>query len=91
MSFWGSTVYHKRQWRKSKKPLDEWDMPTIQNYHSNSTALHLHINGVVEAYNKNIKRVLRQMIENYKSLHENLPYGLLGYRTTIQTSTGETS
>ncbi|XP_049387779.1 uncharacterized protein LOC125852094, partial [Solanum stenotomum] len=41
------------------------------------------MNGVVEAANKNIKR----MIDNYKCWHENLPYVLLGYRTTIRTST----
>ncbi|XP_049358917.1 uncharacterized protein LOC125823617 [Solanum verrucosum] len=48
------------------------------------------MNGVVEAANKNIKRIVRKMIDNYKCWHENLPYALLGYRTTIRTSTGVT-
>nr|XP_010314409.2 uncharacterized protein K02A2.6-like [Solanum lycopersicum] len=58
--------------------------------HRNSTAYHPQMNGAVEAANKNIKRILRKMIDNYKCWHENLPYALLGYRTTIRTSTGAT-
>ncbi|XP_060177846.1 uncharacterized protein LOC132607785 [Lycium barbarum] len=49
------------------------------------------MNGVVEAANKNIKRILRKMIDNYKGCHEQLPYALLGYRTTARTSTGATT
>ena len=30
------------------------------------------------------------MIDNYKCWHENFPYALLGYHTTIRTSTGAT-
>ncbi|XP_070040664.1 uncharacterized protein [Nicotiana tomentosiformis] len=30
------------------------------------------------------------MVDNYKQWHENLPLSLLGYRTTVRTSTGET-
>ncbi|XP_059285632.1 uncharacterized protein LOC132039106 [Lycium ferocissimum] len=48
------------------------------------------MNGVVEAANKNIKKILRKMIDNYKDWHEKLPYALLGYRTTVRTSTGAT-
>ncbi|XP_059291049.1 uncharacterized protein LOC132044571 [Lycium ferocissimum] len=44
------------------------------------------MNGVVEAANKNIKRILRKMTNNYKGRHEKLPYALLGYRTTARTS-----
>ncbi|XP_049405057.1 uncharacterized protein LOC125868456 [Solanum stenotomum] len=58
--------------------------------HHNSTAYHPQMNGTMEAANKNIKRILRKMIDNYKCWHENLPYALLGYRTTIRTSTGAT-
>jgi len=58
--------------------------------HRNSTAYRPQMNGAVEAANKNIKRILRKMIDNYKCWHENLPYALLGYRTTIRTSTGAT-
>ncbi|XP_070039773.1 uncharacterized protein [Nicotiana tomentosiformis] len=30
------------------------------------------------------------MVDNYKQWHEKLPFALLGYRTTIRTSTGAT-
>nr|XP_025883826.1 uncharacterized protein K02A2.6-like [Solanum lycopersicum] len=58
--------------------------------HRNSTVYRPQMNGAVEAANKNIKWILRKMIDNYKCWHENLPYALLGYRTTIRTSTGAT-
>ncbi|XP_047268875.1 uncharacterized protein LOC124898858 [Capsicum annuum] len=48
------------------------------------------MNGVVEAANKNIKKILIKMIENNRSWHEMLPYAFLGYRTTVRTSTGAT-
>ncbi|XP_070010207.1 uncharacterized protein [Nicotiana sylvestris] len=48
------------------------------------------MNGFVEADNKNIKKILRKMIENYKQWPENLSFALLGYRTTVHTSTGAT-
>ncbi|XP_059285621.1 uncharacterized protein LOC132039095 [Lycium ferocissimum] len=42
--------------------------------HQNSTAYRPQMNGVVEAANKNIKKILRKMIDNYKDWHEQLPY-----------------
>ncbi|XP_049405254.1 uncharacterized protein LOC125868709 [Solanum stenotomum] len=48
------------------------------------------MNGAVEVANKNIKRILRKMIDKYRSWHENLPYALLAYRTPIRTSTRAT-
>ncbi|XP_070054606.1 uncharacterized protein [Nicotiana tomentosiformis] len=48
------------------------------------------MNGVVEAANKNIKKTLRKMVDNYKKWHEKLPFALLEYRTTVCTSTGAT-
>ncbi|XP_070019996.1 uncharacterized protein [Nicotiana sylvestris] len=48
------------------------------------------MNGVVEAANKNIKKILRKMVENNKQWHEKLPFALLGYRTTVCTLTWET-
>ncbi|KAL3342154.1 hypothetical protein AABB24_026266 [Solanum stoloniferum] len=59
--------------------------------HRNSTAYSAQMNEAVEAVNKNIKRILRKMIDNHKHWHEKLPFALLGYRTTIRTSTGATS
>ncbi|XP_047263727.1 uncharacterized protein LOC107857974 [Capsicum annuum] len=58
--------------------------------HRNSTAYRLQINGVVEAANKNIKRILMKIVDGNREWHENFPYALLGYRTTIRTSTGAT-
>ncbi|XP_069143298.1 uncharacterized protein [Solanum lycopersicum] len=48
------------------------------------------MNGAVEAANKNIKKILRKMIDKQRGWHEILPYALLGYRTTVRTSTGAT-
>ncbi|XP_060211870.1 uncharacterized protein LOC132639444 [Lycium barbarum] len=45
------------------------------------------MNGAVEAANKNVTKILRKMIDNYKDWYEQLPYALLGYRTTARTST----
>ncbi|XP_049360770.1 uncharacterized protein LOC125825486 [Solanum verrucosum] len=48
------------------------------------------MNGAVEAANKNIKKILRKMVDSHRQWHEKLPYALLGYRTTIRTSTEAT-
>ncbi|XP_070025484.1 uncharacterized protein [Nicotiana sylvestris] len=48
------------------------------------------MNGAVEAANKNIKKILRKMIEKNKQWHGKLSFALLGYRTTVRTSTGAT-
>ncbi|XP_059314856.1 uncharacterized protein LOC132065462 [Lycium ferocissimum] len=49
------------------------------------------MNGAVEAANKNIKKILRKMIDNYKDWHEQLPYALLDIVLLLpQTSTGAT-
>ncbi|XP_015054833.1 uncharacterized protein LOC107001206 [Solanum pennellii] len=56
--------------------------------HRNSTAYHPQMNRAVEAANRNIKNVLRKMIDKHRSWHEMSPYALLGYRTTVRTSIG---
>ncbi|XP_070041336.1 uncharacterized protein [Nicotiana tomentosiformis] len=48
------------------------------------------MNGAIEDANKNIKKILRKMVDNYKQWHEKLPFALLGYRTTVRASTGAT-
>ncbi|XP_059288151.1 uncharacterized protein LOC132041455 [Lycium ferocissimum] len=58
--------------------------------HQNSTAYRPQMNGVMEAANKNNKKILRKMIDNYKDWYKQLPHALLGYRTTASTSTGST-
>ncbi|XP_069152701.1 uncharacterized protein [Solanum lycopersicum] len=59
--------------------------------HPNSTAYRPQMNGAVEAANKNIKKILRRIIDNHRGWHEMLPYTLLGYRTTVRTSIGATT
>ncbi|XP_075082932.1 uncharacterized protein LOC142166936 [Nicotiana tabacum] len=58
--------------------------------HRNSTPYHPKANGVVEAANKNIKKILRKMVQGSRQWHEKLPFALLGYRTTVRTSIGAT-
>ncbi|XP_055824323.1 uncharacterized protein LOC129892799 [Solanum dulcamara] len=48
------------------------------------------MNGAIEAANKNIKKILRKIVDSYRKWHKKLPYALLGYRTTNRTSTGAT-
>ncbi|XP_070014664.1 uncharacterized protein [Nicotiana sylvestris] len=63
---------------------------TFKIKYMNSIAYRPQMNRDVEAANKNIKKILRKMVENRKKLHEKLPFALLGYRTTVRTSTGAT-
>jgi len=58
--------------------------------HRNSTPYRPKANGAVEAANKNIKKILRKMVEVSRQWHERLPFALLGYRTTVRTSIGTT-
>ncbi|XP_038699645.1 uncharacterized protein LOC119996937 [Tripterygium wilfordii] len=57
--------------------------------HHNSSPYRPKMNGAVEAANKNIKKIIQKMTENYKDWHEKLPFALYGYRTSVRTSTGE--
>ncbi|XP_070029558.1 uncharacterized protein [Nicotiana sylvestris] len=63
---------------------------TFKIKHKNSTTYRPPTNGVVEAANKNIKKILRKMVENHKQWHEKLPFSLLGYCTMVCISTGAT-
>ncbi|RDY06263.1 Pol polyprotein, partial [Mucuna pruriens] len=57
----------------------------FQIAHHNSTPYRPKMNGVVEAANKILKKIIQKMV------HEILPYTLHGYRTSIRTSIGATS
>ena len=48
------------------------------------------MNVAVEAANKNIKKIIQEMVVTYKDWNEMLPFSLHGYRTYVHTSTGET-
>ncbi|XP_070008122.1 uncharacterized protein [Nicotiana sylvestris] len=63
---------------------------TFKIKHKNSTTYSPLMSGAVKVANKNIKKILRKMVENHKQWHEKLPFALLGYRTTVHTSTGVT-
>ncbi|XP_070006958.1 uncharacterized protein [Nicotiana sylvestris] len=58
--------------------------------HRNSTPYCPKANRAVEAANKNIKKILRKMVEGSRQWHEKLQYSLLDYRTTVRTSVGAT-
>ena len=58
--------------------------------HHNSSPYRPKMNGVVEAANKNIKKIVQKMVVTYKDWHEMLPFTLHGYRTSVRTSTGAT-
>ncbi|XP_030453603.2 uncharacterized protein LOC115675132 [Syzygium oleosum] len=65
-------------------------LDTFRVRHMNSSPYRLQMNGAVEAANKNIKKILSKIAENYHDWHERLPYALMAYRTSIRTSTGAT-
>ena len=48
------------------------------------------MNGVVEATNKNVKKIVAKMTDTYKDWHEKLHFALQAYRTWVRTSTGVT-
>ncbi|XP_070010252.1 uncharacterized protein [Nicotiana sylvestris] len=58
--------------------------------HRNSTPYQPKGNGAVEAANKNIKKILRKMIQSSRKWHEKLSFALFGYRTTVRTTIGAT-
>nr|XP_027067612.1 uncharacterized protein LOC113693248 [Coffea arabica] len=58
--------------------------------HRNSAIYRPQMKGAVEAVNKNLKKIIRKMIEKHRDWHEKLPYALMAYRTSIRTSTGAT-
>ena len=58
--------------------------------HHNSSTYRPKMNGVVEAANKNIKKIIQKMVVTYKDWHEILPFTLHGYRTMVHTLTGAT-
>jgi hypothetical protein len=41
------------------------------------------MNGVVEATNKNVKKIIQKMVVTYKDWHEMLPFSLYTYRTIV--------
>ena len=66
----------------------------IQEYgiqHHRSFTYRPQTNGVVEAANKNIKRILRKMAKTSRDWSEKLPFTMWAYRTSFHTSTKATS
>ena len=58
--------------------------------HHNSVPYRPKMNGVVEAANKNVKKIIAKATKTYKDWHEKLPFALHAYRTEVCTSTGAT-
>jgi len=58
--------------------------------HHNLSPYRSTMNGVVEAANKNIKKILQKMVITYKDWHEMFSLALHGYRTSVRTSTSAT-
>ena len=49
--------------------------------HHSSVPYQPKMNDVVEATNKNVKKIIAKVIETYKDWHEKLPFALHAYRT----------
>ncbi|KAJ9705918.1 hypothetical protein PVL29_003839 [Vitis rotundifolia] len=65
----------------------------LQRYgiqHHRSSAYRPQTNGAVEATNKNVKRILRRMVETSRDWSKKLPFALWAYRTSFRTSTRAT-
>lgn len=58
--------------------------------HHNSSPYRPKMNGVVEAANKNIKKIIQKMVVTYKDWRKMTPFALHGYHTSVYTSTGAT-
>lgn len=51
--------------------------------HKNPTTYRPQINGAIEAVYKNIKKIIRKMVENHKQWHKKLPFAMFEYRTMV--------
>ena len=58
--------------------------------HHNSVPYRPKMKDVVEAANKNVKKIIAKATETYKDWYEKLPFVLHAYRTGVCTSTGAT-
>ncbi|XP_055800316.1 uncharacterized protein LOC129869697 [Solanum dulcamara] len=58
--------------------------------HHNSSLYHPKANVAVEAANKNIKKILKKMVQGTRQWHEKFPFTLFGYRTIVRTLIGAT-
>ncbi|RVW20218.1 Retrovirus-related Pol polyprotein from transposon 297 [Vitis vinifera] len=82
----GDTLYRGVHFRAEVDTL-------LQKYnirHHRSSAYRPQTNEVVEAANKNIKRILRKMVETSRDWSEKLHFALWAYRTSFRTSIGAT-
>ena len=68
-------------------PFSVWGVDIIRKISPKSSSGHEFILVVA---NKNIKRILRKMIETSRDWSEKLPFALWAYRTSFRTSTEAT-
>ena len=64
--------------------------PRFKIRYHNSVPYRPKMNGVVEATNKNVKKIIAKVTETYKDWHKKLPFALHAYRARVQTLTGVT-
>ena len=83
--------------RTSPWPFSVWGIDIIGKISPKSSSGHEFIlvaidyfTKRVEAENKNIKRILRKMVETSRDWSEKLPFALWAYLTSFRTSTGAT-
>ena len=55
--------------------------------HHNSAPYRPKMNGVVEAVNNNVKKIVAKMMDTYKDWYEKLHFSLYAYQTAVRTST----
>ena len=58
--------------------------------HRNLVPYRPKMNEVVEAVNKNIKKIIEKTTDTYKDWHEKFPFTLHAYRTSMRTLNGAT-
>ncbi|XP_070015006.1 uncharacterized protein [Nicotiana sylvestris] len=73
-----------------KEYLTKGEYPELANPNQKRTLWRTQMNGAVEVANRNIKKILRKVIEKHKQWHEKLSFALLGYRTIVRISTRAT-
>ena len=90
MSVWcAEQNYHCNSSNLNNKMMTEL-CEEFKIVHHNSSPYRPKMNGVVEAINENIKKIIQNMVVTFKDWHEMLPFSLHGYRTIVLTLTGAT-
>ncbi|XP_075099077.1 uncharacterized protein LOC142175964 [Nicotiana tabacum] len=68
-----------------REVCDQWKIP-----HHNSNPYIPKANDIVKAVNKNIKKILRKVVQGFRQWHEKMPFALMGYPPIVCISVGAT-